>query len=284
MKNIGVVILNYLAYEATITCVECFKEQQQSNVNLCIVVVDNASDNGSYEVLQEKYKDDRAVHVFRTDKNLGFAKGNNFGYKKLCEIMECDYVIISNDDIILKEKNLFQWIIECDEKYQFGVLGPKIYSVRGEFYQSPCSNYTRKIWKCYKNKLFSYRHLLKLYIKKILGYKYDTMIIHKWDNEYYNEASEELTLHGSFQIFSKKYFDYYVEPYNPDTFLYQEEDILKLRCDRKNLPMIYSPAYMVEHLQAFSSSLKQEENLSKEIFRTKQQIKSLGVYMKELKS
>lgn len=283
-KNIGVVILNYLAYEATMACVECFKKQDQDSINLCIVIVDNASDNDSYSILKEKYKTDNSVYVFHTEKNLGYAKGNNWGYTKLSEIMKCDYVIISNDDILFYEKDLFYWINACDYKYEFGVLGPQIYSTRGNFHQNPCDNYTRKIGKCYSIVLKLAVHLMKLKVKKLFNYKYDTIVVHKWDNNSYSQDVLNKTLHGSFLIFSKKYFQYYNEPFNSETFLYREEDILKLRCDRKKIPMVYSAGYRVDHLQAMSTELSQKENIDKEIFRTEQEIKSMFVYIKDLKN
>ncbi len=283
-KNIGVVILNYLAYEETIKCVEDFKAQNRENVNLKIIVVDNHSLNESEVALRDKFKGDDIVVIVRTHRNLGFANGNNFGYKKLLDYMQPDYVIFSNDDIILKNDNLFSWIIENDKKYQFGMLGPGIFSESGKFYQNPLENYTRDIRECKKILKQQRIILLKISIKRLLG-------INKTKNKnklvlensaYYEKETTEKTLHGAFQIMSKRYLDLYAEPYDSATFLYMEEYILKLRCDNSKLPMVYSPNYKVLHLQAVSTNMMHTSQIKKDCFRLKNLIKSLKYYMKLL--
>lgn len=282
--NIGVVILNYLAYEETIKCVEDFKAQNRENINLKIIIVDNHSLNESERVLRDKFKDDDIVVVVRTNRNLGFANGNNFGYKKLLEYMQPDYVIFSNDDIMLNNDNLFSWIIEKDKKYQFGMLGPSIFSVNGKFYQSPLENYTRDLEECKKILKQQRIILLKISTKRLLR-------INKSKNKnkpvlenspYYEKETTEKTLHGAFQIMSRRYLNLYAEPYDSGTFLYMEEYILKLRCDKSKLPMVYSPDYKVLHLQAVSTGMMYTSQIKKDCFRLKNEIKSLKHYMKLL--
>ncbi|UXD44446.1 glycosyltransferase [Enterococcus faecium] len=78
---IGFEVLHYETINETIQCVESIL----SNViNPVIVVVDNASSNNSGNELIEKFKSYDNVFVLINEKNLGFAKGNNIGYK-FCE-------------------------------------------------------------------------------------------------------------------------------------------------------------------------------------------------------
>lgn len=282
MTNIGVVILNYLAYETTIDTVKSFLAQNAEGYRVEIVIVDNCSPNESYDKLCKVFKDVPNVTTFKTDSNLGFAKGNNYGYKKLLDILTPDFVIISNDDILLPQEGLYKWISESYNKYAFAVLGPDIYSINGNFHQSPIDNYTRSLMKCRYRYLKNTILILKLELMKRLNLQqqYETP---KWENFNYDKPTSEYTLHGSFQIFSHKYFECYDDPYDNHTFLYMEEDILKLRCDQLGLKMIYDNSYLIQHLQAVSTNMVHTDNADKLLFRKKNLNRSLLEYMIILK-
>lgn len=282
MTNIGVVILNYLAYETTIDTVKSFLAQNVEEYRVEIVIVDNCSPNESYDKLCEVFKDIPNVTTFKTNSNLGFAKGNNYGYKKLLDILKPDFVIISNDDILLPQKGLYKWISDSYNKYEFAVLGPDIYSINGEFHQSPIDNYTRSLMKCRYRYLKNTILILKLKLMKRLNLHQD-YVIPKWNNDKFRKTSSDYTLHGSFQIFSSKYFLHYSEPYDNCTFLYMEEDILKLRCDKKNLKMLYDNSYMINHLQAISTNMVTSNSFDKQIFRLKNLNMSLQEYINTLR-
>lgn len=283
MINIGIIILNYLAYKTTIETLISFIKQDMEGLNVKYIVVDNCSNNKSFEKLVLFSKNYSNVYVYKTEKNLGFAKGNNFGYQKLLELMKPDYTIISNDDILLPQQGLYNWISNCYKKYRFAVLGPDIYSINGGFHQSPSKNKTTDLNELNKEKKSLKKSIIHCYINKILK-KSTYNGIPVWENNLYKDFSESLTLHGSFQIFSKEYFKYYKNPYDDSTFLYMEEDILKLRCDKFNLKMIYEPSYQVEHLQAVSTNMVNNTMYQKELFRYKNLLNSLNVYISLLEN
>lgn len=281
MYNIGVVILNYIAYQDTIHTVDSFLEQDKSDVHLEIVIVDNASPNDSFSHLSEYAKKHENVHICQTEKNLGFAKGNNYGYSYLLEFISPDFVIMSNDDILLPQKGLFEWIANCYKDTNFAVLGPDIYSLRGEFHQSPCYNLTENRISCGWTIIRKNLALIKLYIQKFLHIRVKPYTA-TWGNNDYHTPSDKVTVHGSFQIFSKLYFKHYSEPYDPATFLYMEENLVKLRCDKADIKMYYSPDYRVDHLQAVATNKISDSNTDKTISRKKNEIASLKVYFKRL--
>ena len=280
--SIGVIILNYLAYETTIQTVNSFFSQNSDGFELFYVIVDNCSQNESYEELCNEYRGNSNVIVVKTNRNLGFAKGNNFGYEKLCERFSPDFIIVSNDDILLPQPRLFHWIVDSYEKYKFGVLGPDVYSVKGEFHQSPVENVTRNIKTLKKIMLKFQLQIVKcffLHLIKTSNYSG----VPTWENNYFRVFSDKLTLHGSFLIFSNNYFRFYKEPFDPSTFLYMEEDFLKLRCDKQNIKMIYSPSYQINHLQAVSTNMISKTPYKKEITRLKNRKKSLKLFIKKLR-
>ena len=80
MYTFSFVILHYISITDTIECIESILK----NINYLkyyIIVVDNGSKNNSGNILKEKYKNNSNVKVILNENNLGFARGNNVGYK-----------------------------------------------------------------------------------------------------------------------------------------------------------------------------------------------------------
>lgn len=283
MTNIGVVILNYISYEVTIECVEYFKKQFNKNYNCKLIVVDNDSPNNSFEILNKRFKDEESIVVIKSKKNLGFAKGNNLGYRVLLKYMKIpDFVIASNSDAFVKDCGLFDWIVDSYKKYKFGVLGPAIYSVRGSFYQSPLDNMPTDLHGLKKYRQNLRLILCKAYIRRLL-HLYPKTNVEIWDNKYSSDVHFDKTLHGAFQIFSREYLKIFGDLYDSRTFMYMEENILRCRCEINNLPMVYSPAYTVYHLQAVSTSKATNDTLKRRCFKFKNMLKSLKVYTEYVK-
>lgn len=280
--NFGIIVLNYLAYSETEECIRHLMSQNYRDYNVKIVVVDNNSSNDSFNVLKKIYQTDKNIDVIKTRKNLGFAKGNNYGFRYLREKLDLDFVIVSNSDAYAKQKGLFEWIVSEYNKEKFGVLGPSIYSKRGNFFQSPAKNESHNIKDIHKEIFALRRHLAKLYFKKIIKGKVKEKVP-KWSNDLYKKRSTAYTLHGAFQVFSKDYIKQFEDLYDSRTFLYREEDIVRLRCEKKNLPMVYSPEYKIEHLQAISTTKASKTILDQKIDRSKNLIASTKIYEKVLK-
>lgn len=101
--KIGIVILNYNTWEATVKLVEALQMQTIAS-DLAIVLVDNASPNGSYDRLLElKDRYANVAAVLQTGANQGYAKGNNYGLQWLDEQVHPEYVVIANNDIELPD-------------------------------------------------------------------------------------------------------------------------------------------------------------------------------------
>lgn len=99
---IASVILNYNSYCDTINLVDELHKQTVSD-SMFILIVDNCSTNDSYSRLKSiETKYDNVV-VIKTEANLGYAKGNNFGLNYLDEHIHPEYVAILNNDVKLPD-------------------------------------------------------------------------------------------------------------------------------------------------------------------------------------
>ncbi len=77
--DLSIIILNYNVKKLLLNCLESVIKGKTKKDNWQIIVVDNASDDGSVEAVREKYPE---VELIENKKNLGFSAGNNVGVKK----------------------------------------------------------------------------------------------------------------------------------------------------------------------------------------------------------
>ena len=120
------VILNYITENDTIECVDSIINNCKEN-NFEIVIVDNDSPNKSGINLKNRYKDKKLIHVIISKKNLGFANGNNLGFKYAKEKLNPDFIILCNSDTQVLYNDFCEKIEKKYNEIKFAVLGPKEY-------------------------------------------------------------------------------------------------------------------------------------------------------------
>lgn len=96
-----------------------------------IVVVDNASSDGSPEMIRADYPD---VDLIRNPSNLGFGKASNQGLA-LCRENDIvsDYLIFLNNDVILKDDSLLRLIDYLDQNPGVQAALPTVFQSDGTF-------------------------------------------------------------------------------------------------------------------------------------------------------
>jgi GT2 family glycosyltransferase len=114
---ITAVVLNYNGAEDTIACVASLR--QCSYRNLSILVVDNRSSDGSFARLRQ---DLEGVEVIQTDRNLGFAGGNNVGIRHALG-RNPKYVLILNNDTIVTPEFLEPLVAASETDPRVGATG-----------------------------------------------------------------------------------------------------------------------------------------------------------------
>lgn len=90
-----------------------------------VVVVDNASSDGSAEMVEKKFP---KVKVIKSEKNLGFAGGNNLGIKA----GEAKYYLLLNSDTIVSVGSLDS-LVDFMDMSGFGVGSCKLLNKDGSF-------------------------------------------------------------------------------------------------------------------------------------------------------
>lgn len=272
------VILHYKTEDDTIACINSiFDVDKESS----IVVVDNASNNGSIEQVEEVFGSDKRVHFIKNKENLGFAAGNNVGYQYARNNLYADFIAISNNDIIVKTQNFSDEVRKIYEKTGFFVMGPDIVSLVDGGHQNPVEESFQSA-KEVRREILKYKVLLTLSglgIYQLLKPKAKV----KTGSSRMNiptDITENVTVHGSFVIFSPAFIEKEEVSFRYGTFLYTEEAILKKYCDNQKYKMIFAPTVSVQHKEDSATNSLKLTTKEKREFVFKNMIRSLSEYLK----
>jgi len=277
------VILHYLTEKDTNECIDSIlKSQKQRNFN--IIVVDNASPNGSGQRLKERWQNQENINVILSRKNLGFAKGNNLGFLKAKKEYKSDFIVLLNNDTIIEQNNFTEIIEKKFLEKDYAVLGPDIISLMDRGHQNPAVMPIRKTRLDVLTRIanISFFYFLEIigvrkYLRRIkrIIFKKEASVIETVSKKTPEEV-ENIKLHGSCLIFSRNYINK-MDGLFSKTFMYGEEDILYYLCNRKGLKLLYSPELYIYHKE--SSSTEEEfsstSNRKKTLFVHKNAIISL---------
>jgi len=113
--EVSIITINYNGLEDTCALIESVP----FNENLEVIVVDNASKDQEADTIAQRYP---KVRVIRSDRNLGFAGGNNLGIKAA----QGKYLFLINNDTIFKEFNIQALIDRMESSPTIGIVCPKI--------------------------------------------------------------------------------------------------------------------------------------------------------------
>lgn len=283
-----------MSEKMTIECVNQIKKVC-SAISFHIIVVDNASLNGSGKNIFEKYAGDSHCTVLLNEENLGYAQGNNVGWSYAKEKLIPEYITVMNNDVLIKDPEFCTKVMRIYYEKRFDVLGPDIYAVKKDEHQNPMwlQLYSeeevekiiaeRKRWLRYYP-FHYYGNVVLEYAKRIVK-----QVIHikqgkRRENLYYRERFiENPVLHGACLIFSKCFIRNEEYAFNPNTFLYFEEDLLYFQCREKGYRMLYSSDIQVEHLEDVSTDMVFSSDYAKLRMKYENIIKSASVLLELMK-
>ena len=113
--NLSIITVNYNGLKETCALIESIP----FNENMEVIVVDNASKEDEASIISQKYP---RVKTIRSNKNLGFAGGNNIGIKKA----KGKYLFLINNDTVFKDFNVKTLIDRAESSPRIAIVCPKI--------------------------------------------------------------------------------------------------------------------------------------------------------------
>lgn len=113
--ELSIITINYNGLKDTCALIESIPFNDKTEV----IVVDNASNNDEASEIEQRFPH---VNVVRSEKNLGFAGGNNLGI----QAAQGKYLFIINNDTIFRDFNVQALIDRLESTPKIGIVCPKI--------------------------------------------------------------------------------------------------------------------------------------------------------------
>ncbi len=134
MQLISILILSYNTKDLLRICLQSIYKNL-SNVSFEVIVLDNASKDGSPEMIRKEFPDTK---IIVSEKNLGFAKGMNEAVKKA----KGDYLLFLNSDAILTDSTVFNMLTFSESSADVAIVGGQLLDADGTLQRSFGNFYT----------------------------------------------------------------------------------------------------------------------------------------------
>ncbi len=257
---VSIIIVSYNTRELLRACLNSIYEHVRG-VTFEIVVVDNASSDGTVEMVHNEYP---AVKLISSKKNLGFGVANNVGAQK----SHGSFLVFLNSDTVLHEDTISVLLGYLQKTQRAGIVGPAVYLPDGTLQPRTCGNYP-KIRVIINDAL--------LLSKLFPGNRYfQGMHLEENALDSRKEIVEVEWISGVCMLTTKRLF-HQVGGFDPDYFMYTEDVDLCRRIRKNGWSVFRINSTSIVHYCGASSkteadkirnSVLQQENLMKMLEKT----------------
>jgi N-acetylglucosaminyl-diphospho-decaprenol L-rhamnosyltransferase len=206
-QNLSIVIVTLKSEDVIFKCLESIDSK------IPIFIVENSNNLQFKKSVEKRYNN---VSCVLTARNLGMGSGNNLGIR----LVETDYVLILNPDVILEPNTLKELMLASEKINDFAILSP--ISIKSEY-----PNY-----KLYQNDKPETRNNFPFKVRSVDGY---AMLFNK---KKVNKILEKESINKE-----KNYFD-------ENFFMYLENDDLCKRITENRGDIFVTPKAKINHLGA----------------------------------
>ncbi|MGQ9643250.1 MAG: glycosyltransferase [Ignavibacterium sp.] len=233
MIDLSIIIVNYNVKEFLKNLLHSIHKATQ-NLSIEIIVVDNASDDGSIEMIKEKFPD---VILITNEKNLGFGKANNIGLKKA----RGKYILLINPDTLVAEDTFIKLIEFFEAHPEAGMAGCKILNPDGTL-QLACRRSFPGPWTSFTK----VTGLSNLFPKSKLFARYNLTYLDE------NQTYEVDAISGSFMMLRKEVYEK-VGGFDEQFFMYGEDLDLCYRIQKAGYKIFYVHTTQIIHYKGEST-------------------------------
>jgi len=210
--KVTIIVLNWNGRNLLKKCLDSVIKTNYPNFE--VIVVDNASNDGSQSIIEKHYAN---VRLIENMKNIGYAGGNNVAIK----CTEGDYVVLLNNDTIVYRDWISELIKIASTDYRIGILGCKVYVMGTNIIQHAGCELS------FISKPFFTRSLEE-------------------DRGQYNEVSDVDYISGEAMMIKRDVFDK-VGLLDLDYFAYWEDVDFCYRTRKAGYRIVYVPKSIIEH-------------------------------------
>jgi GT2 family glycosyltransferase len=213
IKSLSVLIVNYNSGAYAVDCIRSLLQQQ--SLALEVIVVDNASQDNSIELLNEAFG--KKITLIKSKENLGFGRANNLAASKATG----EYLLLLNPDTIISEPHDLSELIQFLEVHpEAGMVGPAIEEPRKG--------------------------------KDVLPrYRYPASRKLKYTNTFKNLPGEIAWILGACMLIKRGFYEE-IAGFDPDYFLYGEDADICLRIRQHGYQIGYCDSVKIMHVSGAS--------------------------------
>ena len=217
--EISIITVNYNGVKDTCELIDSIP----SNDNMEVIVIDNGSREDEGSLIAQRYPQ---VKIIRSDRNLGFAGGNNLGIKAA----KGKYIFLINNDTVFKDFNIQPIINRLKSSHRIGLVCPKI----------------RFEWGNNLIQYAGYTPLSRITARnRSIGFGEE-------DNGQYNIAHPTPYAHGAAMLIKRDAIDK-VGLMPEDYFLYYEEIDWSMMFTKADYEIWYDPSCTIYHKESQST-------------------------------
>ena len=231
--DVSVIIVNYNVKEFVQNLLNSL-EKASKNLAVEVIIVDNASDDGSVELIREKFPN---VILVANKTNLGFGKANNIGL----QMAKGKYLLILNPDTLVQEDTFEKLISFFERTPDAGMIGCKTLNPDGTL-QLSCRRSFPGPWTSF----CKVTGLSSIFPKSKIFAKYNLTYLDE------NKTCEVDALSGSFMLMKKEAYEK-VGGFDEQFFMYGEDLDLCYRVQKAGYKVYYVPETQIIHYKGEST-------------------------------
>jgi GT2 family glycosyltransferase len=249
--DVSILVISYNTRDLTVACLRSVFEQTR-DVNFEVIVVDNASSDGSADAVAKEFP---AVRLIRLAENIGFARANNVAAKEA----SCAYLLLLNPDTVILDG-----AVQKAMKFAAGrgsdaeIVGGRTYFGDGSLNATSCHGRPTpwSMW-CQAVGLTVVFRGSNLFNPEALG---------DWPRDSVREVD---AITGCFLLISRRLWNE-LGGFDPAFFMYGEETDLCLRARRSGGRCVVCPEAKLVHYGGASEKVRADKMIK--LFRAKVQL------------
>lgn len=221
--------------------------------DLSVLIVDNASGAASVAMLQKEIAELTNVRLLVASANLGYFRAARLGAEDYLSRGNSlpDWLIVCNNDVLIEDKEFLEKLFRHDP-LKVGVIGPRIQTplkVEQNPYMQQRPGWKKRLgFRLCSSNYPAARVRDWLYGKKRSLKSWIGRTVPRAQPAEYEGLQPIYAAHGSFMIFSRRFFDdggYFDE----NIFLNGEEISVAEICRSLRLPVVYDSTLSVQHYE-----------------------------------
>lgn len=225
--------------DITDKCLACMKKAVdfvKDEANVEVIVVENASEDGSPEMIAKKYP---WVVLEPSGSDLGYGKGNNYGFARTNP--KYQYLLLLNNDAYVEKDTLSKALVFFEKNKDCDVLGCALHYEDGRF--QPSAGYLptpASVWSW----------IWGLELIPVVGKLFSPF--HPKDPNFFKKDKQVGWAQGAF-LFMKREVYAKTKGFDPNFFLYMEEVEWCRRATEAGYEIWYTPSFSITHVDKASA-------------------------------